>query len=144
PEALPELTAELGWFDIDYSNRIAQPLVTSTEALSNPAYARFIEYSPTIAEQTDAIGSYAFHNYSGTTYDPSKVVAIAFNRYINTVAQRIKGVDLSGTYRLDLGSGLLTIRGGASWLDSSQLTTTADSYFDQSGTLFYPAKVKAR
>ena len=144
PEALPELTAELGWFDIGYNNRIAQPLITTTEALSNPAYARFIEYSPTIAEQTDIIGNYAFYNFSGTAYDPSKVVAIAFNRYINTVAQRIKGLDLSGAYRLDLGTGLLTIRGGASWLDSSQLTTTEDNYFDQSGTLFYPAKVKAR
>jgi outer membrane receptor protein involved in Fe transport len=71
-------------------------------------------------------------------------VAIAFNRYVNTVAQRVRGLDLSGSYRPDVANGRLTIRGSLSWLNSSQQTTAADRKRDLAGTLFYPAKLHSR
>lgn len=144
PEALPALEVELGWFDIDFAGRIAQPLVNQAEALSSPVYAQFIDYSPSVDEQTSIITNSEFSNFTGAPYDPDQVVAIAFNRYINTVAQRVKGFDLSGSYRLDVGLGRLTVRGSISWLDSSQQTTTADSVYALSGTLFYPARINGR
>jgi len=144
PAVLPELQADLSWFDIDYTDRISQPLASFSQSLSNPEYAQFIDYTPTLEEQARIIDAYQFSNFTGIAYDPSNVVAIAFNRYINTVAQRVKGFDLSGSYQLDLGPGRLTIRGSAGWLDSSQRTASADAYYDLSGTLFYPAKVKSR
>jgi iron complex outermembrane recepter protein len=144
PEALPALDAELGWFDIDFTGRIAQPLVYQAEALRNPIYAQFIDYSPTAGEQADIMANSTFRNYTGAPYDPAKVVAIAFNRYVNTVAQRVRGLDFSGSYRVDVGRSRLTIRGALSWLDSSQQTTAADRSRDLSGTLFYPAKLHSR
>jgi iron complex outermembrane recepter protein len=144
PEALPALETELSWFDIDFTGRIAQPLVYQAEALRNPAYAQFIDYSPTAGEQASIIANSKFSNFTGVPYDPAKVVAIAFNRYMNTVAQSVKGLDLSGSYGADLGPGRLAIRGSLSWLDSSQQTTAADRVHDLSGTLFYPAKVNGR
>jgi Outer membrane receptor for ferrienterochelin and colicins len=144
PEALPALDAELGWFDIDFTGRIAQPLVYQAEALRNPVYAQFIDYSPTAGEQADIIANSTFRNYTGAPYDPGKVVAIAFNRYMNTVAQRVRGLDLSGAYRVDVGRSQLTIRGALSWLDSSQQTTAADRSRDLAGTLFYPARSHSR
>ena len=144
PEALPALETELSWFDIDFTGRIAQPLVYQAQALSTPAYAKFIDYSPTAGEQAAIIASSQFSNFTGAPYNPGKVVAIAFNRYMNTVAQHVKGLDLSGSYGADLGPGWLAIRGSLSWLDSSQQTTTADRVHDLSGTLFYPAKIKGR
>ncbi|EIL98360.1 TonB-dependent receptor [Rhodanobacter thiooxydans] len=144
PEAFPALEAELGWFDIDFTGRIAQPLVYQAEALRNPANAQFIDYSPTAQEQMDIIGNSTFRNYTGSPYDPAKVVAIAFNRYVNTVAQRVKGLDLSGSYRPDVAGGRLSIRGSLSWLKSSQQTTEADRRRDLAGTLFYPARINGR
>ncbi|OOG37532.1 TonB-dependent receptor [Rhodanobacter sp. C05] len=144
PEALPALETELSWFDIDFTGRIAQPLVYQAQALSNPAYAQFIDYSPTAGEQAAVIANSQFSNFTGVPYDPGKVVAIAFNRYMNTVAQHVKGLDLSGSYGADLGPGRLMIRGSLGWLDSSQQTTTADRVHDLSGTLFYPARIKGR
>ncbi|WP_158755060.1 TonB-dependent receptor [Dyella sp. S184] len=144
PEALPALETELSWFDIDFTGRIAQPLVYQAQALSNPLYAQFIDYSPTASEQASILANSQFSNFTGAPYDPGKVVAIAFNRYMNTVAQHVKGLDLSESYGVDLGSGRLAIRGSLSWLDSSQQTTAADSFHDLSGTLFYPAKIKGR
>ena len=145
PEALPGLESELTWFDIDYTSRIVQPIV-ATEAFSNPVYAQFVDYYPTNAMLAEAlVRSGNFYNYvGGAPYDASKVVAIVDNLYANTTRQRIRGVDLSGSYRLDLGVGRLTIRGSASWLDSKQALTAAQSPYDLSGTLFYPATLSSR
>jgi len=145
PEALPGLESELTWFDIDYTARIVQPIVAA-EAFSNPVYAQFVDYYPTNAMLAEALArSSNFYNYvGGTPYDASKVVAIVDNLYANTTRQRIKGIDLSGSYRLDLGAGRLTVRGSASWLDSKQALTAAQSPYDLSGTLFYPAKLSSR
>ncbi|MBN9464802.1 TonB-dependent receptor [Brevundimonas sp.] len=146
PQSIPNLTAELTWFDIDYTDRVVQPLPLYQEILSNPALAEFIDFSPTADELAQVLAAFpvAFYNYAGSAYDPSKVVAIAYGHVTNAVRQKINGVDLSGAYGLDLGEGRLTVRGSASWLDSSQQNSAAQSVFDLAGMMFYPAKLKGR
>jgi len=142
PEVLPQLETELTWFDIDYTQRVVRPLVNN-DVLGNPIYANFVDYDPTEAAQAAALSNASFYNYVGAPYDASKVVAIIDDRYINASRQRIKGVDLSGAYRFDLDAGRLTVRGSASWLDSTQALTAQSSY-DLAGTLFNPAKLNSR
>jgi len=145
PESLPGLNTELTWFDIDYTQRILQPITTPYGLFGNPLYVDFVDYYPTAAAQAAAIaGTSNFYNYVGAPYDPSKVVATIDDRYVNAARQRINGVDLSGSYRLDLRMGRLTIRGSASWLDSTQAVTAAQSPYNLAGTLFFPAKTNSR
>ena len=144
PEAVPALEAELGWFDIEFTGRIAQPLVSQAEALSNPTYAPFIDRSPTADDQAEILATSEFRNFTGSPYDPASVVAIAYNRYINTVAQRFKGLDLSGSYGFTVGDGRATVRGSLSWLDATQQATIADRTSTISGTLFHPAGIQGR
>ncbi|UJJ50976.1 MULTISPECIES: TonB-dependent receptor [Rhodanobacter] len=146
PAALPALDAELTWFRINYDQRVVRPLPVYSQSLSNPALADFIQYSPSAEDLAAVLATYsqAFYNYAGADYDPRKVVAIAYGQYANATRQRIDGVDLTGTYRMDLGTGRLTLRGSASWLDSSQRNTANQPPFDLAGTIFYPAKVNAR
>ena len=145
PESLPGLNTELTWFDIDYTQRILQPITTPYGLFGNPLYVDFVDYYPTTAAQEAALaGTRNFYNYVGAPYDPSKVVAIIDDRYVNAARQRINGVDLSGSYRFDLGTGRLTIRGSASWLGSTQAVTAAQSPYNLAGTLFYPAKINNR
>ncbi|RCS28846.1 TonB-dependent receptor [Rhodanobacter denitrificans] len=145
PEALPGLDAELTWFDIDYTDRVVEPLITR-QALSNPAYAGFVNRSPTPEQVQDLLAVYnsAFYNLSGVAYDPSKVVAIIHDQYVNAARQRIKGLDLSGLYRFDLGGGQLTVRGSASWLDSAQTTSAGQPKQALAGTAFNPARLNSR
>jgi iron complex outermembrane receptor protein len=143
PELLPQLETELTWFNIDYTQRVVRPLV-NTDVLGNPIYADFVDYEPTEAAQAAALSNASFYNYVGRPYDASKVVAIIDDRYANASRQRIEGVDLSGAYRFDLGEGRLTVRGSASWLDSTQALTAAQSAYDLAGTLFNPAKLNSR
>ncbi len=144
PEALAGLDAELSWFDIAYDERILQP-ITTYNVLGNSTYADFVDYDPTAAAQATALtGASDFYNYAGKPYDASKVVAIVDGRYVNASKQQIKGIDLSGSYRADLGAGQLTFRGSISWLDSTQALTAAQSPYDLAGTLFYPARINSR
>ena len=145
PEALPGLDAELTWFDIDYIDRVVQP-VTYQQALSNPIYAEFVDYSPTSeqVEQLLATFNNAFYNYAGAPYDASKVAAIIRDQYVNAARQRIKGLDLSGSYRFDLGDGQLAIRGSASWLDSTQTTSAGQPEQTLAGTAANPARLNGR
>jgi len=145
PEALSGLEAELTLFDIDYTARVVQPIIGNVVVLGNPIYAKFVDYDPTEATQTAALANISnFYNYVGAPYDASKVVAIINGGWANTSQQRIKGFDLSGSYRFDLGVGRLTIRGSASWLDSNQALIAGQSPYDLAGTLFNPARINSR
>jgi iron complex outermembrane recepter protein len=146
PEALTGLEAELTWFDIDYTDRVLQPL-TDFNVLGNPIYADFVDYDPTEAAQSTAlanVNSSNFFNFVGAPYDASKVVAILDGRYVNAARQRIKGGDLSGSYQFDLSSGRLMVRASTSWLASTQSLTVAQSPYDLAGTLAHPARIKSR
>ncbi|HEV2621853.1 MAG TPA: TonB-dependent receptor [Frateuria sp.] len=145
PEALRELEAELSWFRIDYRDRVIQPIANASQALSSAIYAPFVDAAPTSQAQADVIaGAGKFYNFVGAPYDPGKVAAIIYTQYANTARQRIRGVDLSGSYQLELGQGTLSLRGSASWLESRQQTVPAAPEFALSGTLFNPPKVSSR
>lgn len=145
PQALPGFEAELTWFDIDYVDRVLEP-VNYLQALSNPAYADFVDHAPTREQIDNLLNVYnsVFYNLSGAAYDPGKVVAIIRNQYANTARQRVKGLDLSGAYRFDVGSGLLTVRGSASWLDSVQRTSQGLPESALAGSIFNPARFNGR
>jgi outer membrane receptor protein involved in Fe transport len=146
PEVLLGLDAEITWFDIDYTERVEVPTINFSQALNDPNFAQFIQYSPTPDQQADLLAVYnkAFYNFAGVDYDASKVVALAFDQYTNAARQRVKGVDLSGSYRIDIGGDGLTLRGAATWLESSQQNSVGQSAFDLAGTIFNPAKIKSR
>lgn len=146
PEAFPRLDAELTWFDIDYTNRVIEPIPNYGQALTNPTnFGPFISFSPTVQEQEQVISEAdTFTNYTGQPYDPANVVAILYAHYVNVARQRVRGVDLSASYWFDVGSGRLTVRGSSSWLDSSQRAIPDAEAFDLSGTLFSPARVNGR
>ena len=145
PESVPQLDATLTWFDIDYTDRVVDPITDVNLALENPSYARFIDHSPTVEEQ-DALLESAdiFYNLTDQPYDPAKVVAIMYAQSANVAGQRIRGLDLSASYRLDLGPGRLVLQGSASLLHSSQQSVPGAEIYDLSGVLFGPPKLKSR
>lgn len=145
PSALPQFETELTLFDIDYTDRVVQPIGNYAEALTNPAYNRYVDLSPTEEEQARLIDTtVGFYNYTGSAYDPGNVLALLYAHFVNVARQRIRGLDLSGSYGFDISRGRLTMRGSGSWLNSTQRNSPEDRAFDLSGTLFSPAKVKGR
>lgn len=145
PEALSDLEAELSWFRVDYRDRVIQPIANASQALSNAIYAPFVDFAPTPDALANVFASAgAFYNFAGVPYDPNNVAAIIYTQYANAAQQRIQGVDISGSYRFTLGRGALTLRGAASWLDSTQQTIATEPAYPLSGTLFNPPKASSR
>jgi outer membrane receptor protein involved in Fe transport len=144
PEALPRLETELTAFHIDYTDRIIQPITDISGLLANPIYVDFVTHDPTAGEKAEALASTEFTNYTGSPYDPNKLVAIVDNRFVNASRQQVKGIDLSGSYRFDLAKSRLTLRGAISWLNSERALTSTSVFSDASGILFYPARVSGR
>lgn len=145
PMAMPSLEAELSWFDIDYVDRVVQPINNYNVALTSPIYAEFVDYSPSPGGLAQYLASATnLYNYTPGLYDPSRVIAVLQTGYINATRQRIKGVDLSGSYRFDLAAGQMAVRGSASLIDSTQQNSAAQNPYDLAGTLFNPVKVSGR
>ncbi|RZZ81609.1 TonB-dependent receptor [Pseudoxanthomonas winnipegensis] len=145
PKSWPGFETELTWFDVDYSGRVVQPITDYGNALGNPDYAQFIEYAPAPQRQAEVLAAGGtFYNETGQPYDSSNVSAILAAQYVNVARQRIKGVDLSTSYRMDLDAGRVTLRGAGTWLNSTQQNSDSTSPYDVSGRLFNPAKLNAR
>ena len=145
PEAVPGLEAEVGFFDIDYRDRVVEPIASITQAMRNPNYAQLIVPNPTAEAQAGALaGIDHVFNFTGVPYDAGNVVALIDARRANVARQRIRGVDVSGSYRWVVGAGSLTVRGSGNWLDSTQQNLAGQGEYALSGTLFNPARRRAR
>lgn len=142
PLFLPNFQIGVTYYDIRYSDRLTSPVQGSP--LSNPANEPFIIRDPTDAQLAAAFEGSTFQNFSGTPYDPALVAAIIDNRLINASSQRIRGVDLLGSYVHRIKNGELTASLNATYLDLSQRITTLSPSQQLSGTVFYPSKYRAR
>ncbi len=147
PRFVPGLQLSTTLFDIDYTDRVVAPISgVMRNALGNQAVRDFITYAPSPAEQASiiALDRTGLSNSSGAPYDPTKVVAILRNQLANAASQRIRGVDLVGSYRIPVTAGDVTISGQASWIKSEQRNTASSPSFTLAGTTFNPPRFRAR
>lgn len=147
PRALPGFDLGISYFDIDYTDRVVQPVLNYLGALTNPAYAQFVFLDPsqaTIDEALLAVETANFRNFSGAPYDPSTVVAVVDNRYTNVARQTARGVDVQARYTFDWLDGSGTLHGSASWLRGRQRNTPNEPDFQTAGIIYNPARFRAR
>jgi outer membrane receptor protein involved in Fe transport len=146
PEAIRSLKLSATWFDIDYTNRVVQPIGNYLLGLSDPSYAPFVELSPSAEVQAALIASVSnLYNATGADYDPTTVVAILHNQYTNATAQRVKGLDLSYRQTLTMRAGqTLSLFVNGSWLQLRQQSFASAPAVTLSGTIFNAPKFKAR
>lgn len=141
----PGLAIDLTYFRVRYNQRVLQPIGNYLDAL-NPVYADFLVRNPTLQQVQDAVASSdtGLDLYGNVTGDLSRVAYIIDNHYTNVAGQKIQGIDASISYRTALGSGEVSTSLNASWLDSRQQNNAASSYFDLAGTIWNPARYRAR
>ncbi|WOF44543.1 TonB-dependent receptor [Sphingopyxis indica] len=140
-----KLTA--AWYRIDYRDRVAPPISSFVGILDNPLYAGLVAQNPAAAELATLIeGSlFGLENRTGETYDPANVIALIDGRERNIARQRYSGIDLSARYRVALGpSERLTLSAAGSFLESRQQLISGLPWTDLAGTIFHPAKFRAR
>lgn len=133
------------YFDIDYTDRVVNPITNVATAFTDPTYDPFIEYNPSLERQSDLIdGAGEVDNYNATPYDPSSIVAIINNNYQNATAQTVKGFDFSARKTFSLNSGNLSAFANATQLSLVQTTVPTAPEVKLSGTIYNVPKFKAR
>jgi len=146
PKKLDGLTISATYFDIDFKDRVVQPINPLSSALTgNPQFEPFVVWDPSAELQADTISrADTYYNYASTPYDPTKVVGLAYNNYQNATEQKVRGIDLSVHQSLDFGSAQLDVFGNASWLHIDQSLAASLPDVELSGTIFNAPKLKAR
>jgi iron complex outermembrane recepter protein len=148
PLAAKGLKISATYFNVRYSERVAQPIAGSiAAAFVNPGFASLIEYSPDAATLAALIAGAQFglQNFSGNAYDPANVVALIDNRNVNIGIQKIQGVDARLSWNGEVGDGhTLGLSFDASWLKSSQQLTPDLPSIMLAGTLFSPPEFRFR
>jgi iron complex outermembrane receptor protein len=146
PHFLPNTRIELSYFRVRYQDRVAQPLSPYSATLSNPIFAEFLNFTPTpseiqalVAQDLDGI-----NNSSGLPFNPSSVVAIAQNQYINVAFEQYSGVDLSVTHTAELPRGTLVSSLQASWIESSKRNSALAPTVQLAGTVYDPPHLRMR
>ena len=140
PRAIGGATLAVSYFHVAYRDRIVSPVTLLSQALRNPSYRDQVVFNPTPAEQADALASAAtFTNFTGVAYDPSHVIAIVDNAYVNAGRQTARGVDVLASYAGSIAPGQhLAISADVAYLDSAQQLTPSQPRKPLAGTIFNP------
>ena len=147
PQFLDDLKLEATYFDVDYRDRIGSPLSGTLSSLANPIFRDLITFNPAVDEVNALVASFpqGLSNQTGQPFDPARVGAIIDGALRNTARQRIRGVDLSADYHLDLGpSERLLLTGAASYLESDQQLAPNQPAFQMAGIIFNPPHWRGR
>ena len=120
PPAISGLRLSATYFNIDYRDRVVQPILSPLQALSESIYSSFVVNNPSSTLQADVVSNAQFFNVSGGPYDPAAVAALINNQDANAAAMAASGVDLGYRQRFAFGAGELDLFANATWIDVSQ------------------------
>ena len=132
PEALPGLDLSITYFDIDFTDRIAQPIPVGGggffQALVNEAnHPSIVNRSPDLAEVTAWFADPGFINITGGPVSPSDIGAIVNNQLGNVAGVLEKGFDFNANYSFDTDIGSFSVRFGGTYLTDKQHKVTPES-----------------
>jgi len=146
PHSIPGLSADITYFNINYRNRVAQPVANFVDAFSNSLYAPFLTLSPTPGEVNSAVASTTtgLSNFTDNPFDPSNVIGIVGDEYANVANQHVHGVDLDVDYDLsNIGIPAVADLNWA-WLASNQRSEPGAPIQKLAGTLYYAPTNRVR
>ena len=134
---------EATYYSIRYRDRIVTPVTYITQALSNPIYANLVTLNPTLDEINTTLDDALFFNNSSGPWDPSKVGAIIYSQYTNAARQRISGVDVSVSHRIEFDRmGEISLWANGNYIKSQQRLSALQPETNLAGSLFFPPHLR--
>ena len=151
PQSLPGLTLSLTGFDIRFRNRIGRPVAANlVGALTDPTLASFItRISPTTNPADFALITALVNSPQTSTLGgidpPAAFGAIADERYVNTAALTVSGLDGLAGYAFDLGADRVSLAANATYMFQydQQLTPTTPTV-DEVNVANFPLRFRGR
>ncbi|WP_343699753.1 TonB-dependent receptor [Caulobacter sp.] len=150
PAAHPEIRIAATLFDTKFRNRIGQPAINNlSTVLTASDLAPFRQFISPASNAADLalVQSYLqlATSAAASLYQPQAYGAIADARYVNTGTFAVRGLDLTGSYRLTAFNDPVVLNGNLSWLMSySRRITSAAQKTELAGMAENPADLRAR
>lgn len=147
PRKVPGLEASLGYYRINFRDRVVQPFTSTAGALTNALYSSYIVRNPSVGTQSAALSRTPLPlvNRVPGPYDPSKVIAIIDISLTNATEQKIDGFDLSLKYRRALSNGSdLTLFSSSTYLDIRQQLIPNVAPVGLAGNFYFPRHFMSR
>lgn len=147
PRFAKGLNIEGSYFSVRYNDRVAVPISGLFSALSNPIYRDLIVVNPSSQLINNVLATLpqGLSNQTGAPFDPANVTAFIDDSLRNTARQKIRGVDLSASYRREFGtSDRLNITASASYIESDRQLTSGQPTLQLAGTIFDPPHWRGR
>lgn len=139
PQFAKGLTLTGSVFHTNYRDRISSPINDVLGALVNPDLTDFVQLAPTTAQVLAIIASLPapIVNATGRPFDPAQVGAIIDESLRNGSRDRVRGIDLSADYRVDLSKqDKLNLLATASYLNDDRQLIPGQGFIDNSGVIF--------
>ncbi|WP_233247753.1 TonB-dependent receptor [Caulobacter endophyticus] len=150
PAAHPKIRIAATLFDTKFRNRIGQPAINNlSTVLTASDLAPFRQFISPASNAAD-LALVQSHLQLATSaaaslYQPQAYGAIADARYVNTGTFEVRGLDLTGSYRLTAFNDPVVLSGNLSWLMSySRRVTSAAQKTELAGMAENPADLRAR
>jgi outer membrane receptor protein involved in Fe transport len=151
PARWPGLTLSLTYFNVAFRNRIGQPVSANlVNALNDPTLKSFVTLiSPTtnpadLAKIQALLASPSLITVGGV-FPAESYGAIADDRFVNTAALNVEGLDLTGHDRIALGADSLTFGGNASYMARyAQQITPTSPVVDDVNVANFPVRFRGR
>lgn len=150
PSAHPDVRLNATLWRTAFKGRIGQPAINNlSTVLTAPDLAPFRQFiSPTTNPADLTLVKDLLKQASSSVaglYAPEAYLAIADARYVNTGDFEVRGLDLTGTYGLQVAGDPLVVTGNLSWLLSyKRKITSAAQGVELAGMAEYPADLRAR
>ena len=150
PHVAPGLVLTATWFDINYRDRISQPVLENiSTALSDPAYAPFIQTVDPLHNAADLALVQSLlarsTSASATLFPATSYGGVVNARFVNAARIAVDGLDASAAYVLRLGADRVDLAFDASLLAHYDRALTPTSpVTDLAGVTGQPASLKTR
>ena len=150
PAAHPQVRLNATLWNTEFKGRIGQPAINNlSTVLTAPDLAPFRQFINPTANPADlALVKDLLKGATASTaslYAPEAYRAIADARYVNTGDFKVRGLDLTGTYGMDLRGDRLVVTGNLSWLLAYERRITAAAQgVELAGMAEYPADLRGR
>jgi outer membrane receptor protein involved in Fe transport len=147
PKALPGFRAQIGYFNIHYTDRVDTPISSVGSVLLDPSSADLVILNPTLTQINDTVAtaSQGLRNFTGAPFNPAQVYAIINNRLQNTALQNAEGVDVVVDYHATLAADeRLDLAASASYLRSDRQVAVSKPVVQLAGTNFDPPNWRMR
>lgn len=144
PEAIPDASLQVSYYNIFYRHRIEYPTQNTTDPLSDGNIGPFVIRNPSPAAVYQVLAQSQLTNFTGGQFTPESASLVIDDRNQNFARQKASGIDLLSKYGSDSLFGRLDATVNVAYLDLQQQIKNGGETGRLSGTVFYPPAFRGR